>query len=107
MEITWLLVGTGSLSSGSSIVCNSHPETSMNLNSRATYPPYFCCGVSLLRVTSRVSTANRGGKEVCQRWPRRSQKPKTPKSFHEKALAAIPLWVLPHSLKGAQLEAMK
>ena len=45
MEINCLLVGTGSLSSGSSIVCISHSETSMNLNTRATYPPYFCCGV--------------------------------------------------------------
>jgi hypothetical protein len=45
MEITCLLVRTGSLSSGSSIVCISHSETSMNLNTRATYPPYFCCGV--------------------------------------------------------------
>ena len=47
MEITCLLVGTGSLSSGSSIVCISHPETSMNLNTLATCPPYVCCGVSL------------------------------------------------------------
>ena len=72
MEITCLLVGTGSLSSGSSIVCTSHPETSMNLNTRATYPPSFRCGVSLLR--GDITSFNcEPGKRLYQRWPWRSQ----------------------------------
>ena len=42
MEITCVILGTGSLSSGSFIVCNSDPRMSTNLNTRATWPLENC-----------------------------------------------------------------